>query len=339
MKKNNIYIIAEVGTNHNGFLKNALKYIDNLSSIGVDAVKFQIADFNEVYSEKLFAPNYQKKLTKKINYEKVVKRRLLTYREHLQLYERCKIKKVDYICSAFDLKSLKFLTKNMNPKYYKIPSSEIFSVDLLQYLSRKKKKIILSTGMSSIKDISAALKVLNKNFKKKITLLHCVSDYPVNIKNINMNFMPQLYSNFKCDYGYSDHSNSILPCLVAASMGAKIIEKHVTLNRNSYGADHKASISIKNFAQMVSEIRKIEKILGSKKKIITFEEKSNKKSTRKSIFIKTNLLKGHILKYSDLIFKKPGIGINPMEFKKVINKKLKKNLNKDSILRISDIYV
>ena len=151
--------------------------------------------------------------------------------------------------------------------------------------------------------------------------------------------MPQLNLYFNYDFGYSDHSNLILPCLVAASMGAKIIEKHVTFNVNSPGADHKASISISDFSKMVKEIRKIEKILGTKKKTITSGEKSNLRSARKSIFVKKDLMKGHILKYSDLNFKKPGTGINPMEFYKVINKKLKKKLNKDSILKIKDIYL
>lgn len=339
MKKNKIYIIAEVGTNHNGSLKNALRYVDELSSIGVDAIKFQIADFGEVYSKKLFAPVYQKKLTKNTNFEKVVKARLLNYEEHLKIYKRCINKNIDYLCSAFDLKSLKFISRNMRLKYYKIPSSEIHSIDILKYLSKKSKKIILSTGMSSVKDINNTLNILNKNFKKKITLLHCISDYPADITKINMNFMPQLNLYFNYDFGYSDHSNLILPCLVAASMGAKIIEKHVTFNVNSPGADHKASISISDFSKMVKEIRKIEKILGTKKKTITSGEKSNLRSARKSIFVKKDLMKGHILKYSDLNFKKPGTGINPMEFYKVINKKLKKKLNKDSILKIKDIYL
>ena len=170
MKKNKTYIIAEVGTNHNGSLKTALKYVDKLATTGVDAVKFQIADFKEVYSDKLFAPDYQKKLLVKSNFEKIVKARLLSYEDHKKIYKRCLKKNVDYLCSAFDLRSLKFISKNMKLRYYKIPSSEIYSIDLLKYISKKKKKIILSTGMSNISDIRETIKVLNQNFKKDISI-------------------------------------------------------------------------------------------------------------------------------------------------------------------------
>ena len=339
MKKNKTYIIAEVGTNHNGSLQTALKYVDKLAISGVDAIKFQIGDFNEVYSNKLFAPVYQKKLLKKSNYTDVVKARLLSYEDHKKIFERCKKKNLDYLCSAFDLKSLKFITKNMRLKYYKIPSSEIYSIDILKFISKKKKKIILSTGMSNMKDISACIKELNKNFKKDSTILHCVSDYPVSLNKINMNFMPNLKKIFKYDIGYSDHSNLILPCVVAVAMGAKIIEKHVTFDTKSHGADHKASISVKDFTEMVRQIREIEKILGSDKKVMTAGEISNLRSARKSIVINKNLNRGHILGYKDLSFKKPGIGINPMHYKKILNKKLNKKINKDSILRINDIYL
>lgn len=337
MKKNKIYIIAEVGTNHNGSLKTALRYVDKLALIGVDAVKFQIADFTEVYSDKLFAPNYQKKLTKNKNYEKVVKARLLSYEEHKIIYKKCVKKNIDYLCSAFDLKSLKFLDNNMKLKYYKIPSSEIYSIDMLKYLSKKRKKIILSTGMSKVENIRDAIKVLNQNFKKDITILHCVSDYPTDIEKINMDFMIKLKKLFNYNFGYSDHSNLILPCLVASSMGSKIIEKHVTFNTNNPGADHKASISINNFSKMVIEIRKIEKIKGSSIKTMNISEKSNLRSARKSIFINKDVNKGHTLRYLDLNFKKPGTGMNPMEYKKIINKKIKKGLKKNSILKKTDI--
>ncbi len=337
MKKNKTYIIAEVGTNHNGSLKKALKYIDKLAAIGVDAIKFQIADFSEVYSHKLFAPDYQKKLLVKSNFEQIVKSRLLSYEDHKKIYKKCLKKNVDYLCSAFDLKSLNFISKNMRLEYYKIPSSEIYSIDLLKYISKKKKKIILSTGMSNLSDIKEAIKVLNQNFKKNITILHCVSDYPVDINKIHMNFMPKIKKVFNYRFGYSDHSNLILPCIVAVAMGAKVIEKHVTFNTNSPGADHKASISIKDFSEMVRQIRQIEKIKGTSKKTMTLGEKSNLKSARKSIFISKSLKKGHILKYLDFDFKKPGTGINPMNYKQIINKKVKRKISKNSILKISDI--
>ena len=340
MKKSKTYIIAEVGTNHNGSLKTALKYVDELSTTGVDAIKFQIGDFNEVYSNKLFAPNYQKNLLRKNNnYTNVVKARLLSYSDHKKIFKRCQKKNVDYLCSAFDLQSLKYITKNMDLKFYKIPSSEIYSIDLLKFMSKKNKKIILSTGMSNIKDIGSCIKILNENFKKNITVLHCVSDYPVNLNKINMNFMPTLKKIFKYDIGYSDHSNQILPCIVAVAMGAKIIEKHVTFDTKSHGADHKASISVKDFKEMVKQIRETEKILGLDVKSMTSNEKSNLKSARKCIFINNDINKYHILKYTDLSFKKPGIGINPIEYKKILNKRVNKKITKNSILRTIDIYI
>lgn len=336
MKKNKTYIIAEVGPNHQGSLKIAQQYIRKLSKIGVDAVKFQIGIATEIYSSDAFKPKYQKsKKNKSINIIDLAKKRLLKLPEFKTLYKTCKKNKIDFICSAFDLKSLKYLYKNTNFPYFKIASGEIHSKDTLEYIALKKKPIIFSTGMSNISEIRKSLKLLNKFHSQDITLLHCVSSYPTKLKDLNLNFIEILKEKFGYKFGLSDHSLDPLPSLIAVSMGATIIEKHVTLNKNWEGPDHKASLTINEFKSLVKMIRKTEMILGKTKKVITIEEKLNSLAVRKSCVTNVKLTKGDIVLKKNISFKRPGTGLNPLEVDQIINKKIKTNIKKNSILKKS----
>ncbi len=332
------YIIAEVGPNHQGSLNIAKDYIKKLSSIGVDAVKFQIGIADEIYSNDAFKPKYQQsKKNRSKNILTLAKKRLLKFDNFKSLYKECKKHKVDFICSAFDLKSLKFLFKHTSFPFFKIASGEIHSLDTLNFISRKKKPILLSTGMSSLLDIKKSLKILNKFHKQDIIILHCVSNYPTKIDNLNLNFINTLKKKFNYHVGFSDHSQELLPSLLAVSLGAKVIEKHVTLNKKWEGPDHKASLDIKEFKNLIKLIRKTENILGKEKKIITREEKLNSLASKKSCVTNVDLKKGNKILKKYISFKRPGTGLSPLEVKKIINRKVKDNIKKNSLIKLSSL--
>lgn len=332
------YIIAEVGPNHNGSLKMALKYVDELSNIGVDAIKFQLADPKKLFSKNSKFAKYQIKNSKYKNPKEMIKKTQLSKSDHLHIYNYCNKKNIQYLCTAFDLESLKFLNKNFNLSFFKIASGEIFSLDMLDYISKFKKKIILSSGMASFDEINQCIKILNKNFKKQITILHCISSYPVKIENVNLNVMSKLHKKFNYPVGFSDHTKDILSSIVAVSMGATIIEKHVTFSRGLEGPDHKASSTISEFKKLVKEIRKIDLIKGSDKNIISDEENEIANVSRKSIVANKTLYEKHIIKNSDITFKRPGTGILPIFKNKIIGKKVKNKILKDSVINLKDVH-
>ena len=336
MKNNRVYIIAEIGPNHNGSFKNARKMISLLKNSGVNAIKFQLADPDSVYSDNAFLANYQKKNGEKSIKEMSIKNQL-SHDQHLKLSKICKKNKIDYLCSAFDKKSLEFLIKKIKIPIIKIPSGEITSIDILNYISKQKKKILLSTGMSNLDDIKKAMRLLNKNFKKKITLLHCVSSYPAPKKILNLNIMKKLKEIFDVNIGYSDHSTGHEACLAAVAAGATVIEKHVTLSTNLKGPDHKSSMEIKQFKLLVKKIRNLEIILGNtEKKVLRFEQEIQKVA-RKSIVSSTFLRKGTIINKKHIVFKRPGTGISPFLINKIIGKKVINNVKKNRVLKLRNI--
>lgn len=335
---NKTYIIAEVGPNHQGSVHLAKKYIRKLASTGVNAVKFQIGVAKEHYSLDSIKPNYQKKnLNNNLHIIDQAKKRLLKHKDHLILAKECKKYKVDYISSAFDLKSLKFLNRNIKFPYFKIPSAEIIAIDCLDYIAKSQKPIILSTGMASKNDIKFAIKKLNKYKKKKIIILHCVSSYPTELKNLNLDYMLELKKLFKYPVGLSDHTIGELASLAAVSNGACVIEKHVTFSRSLSGPDHKASITVNDFKKMVQKIRKIEEMKGKKSKIISRDEQNNSRALRKSCVASKNLKLGTKIKLSDVKFKRPGFGIAPRDIKKILNKKVIKEIQKDRLIKVSHL--
>jgi len=334
--KKKVYIIAEVGPNHQGSLEYALEYVKKLSKIGVDAVKFQIGIPSEHYSKDSYKPQYHKKNTNKnLTIIEEAKKRLLNLSDHIRLYRECKKLGVDYMCSAFDLISIKYLFKFTKFPYIKIPSGEIQSIDILKFISKKKVKIILSTGMASILEIQKTLNFLGK---RNITLLHCVSDYPTKYNDLNLRFMLRLKDIYNLPVGLSDHSPGILAPIVATSLGATIIEKHVTLNKKLKGPDHKTSLNISEFKDMVIKIRNTEKILGKEKKVFSKGEILNKKAVRKSCVARQDIEKGKKICENHICFKRPGTGLNPFLSYKFLNKIAKKFIKKDTVLRLEDFY-
>ena len=331
------FVIAEIGPNHNGSFKIAKKMVNLLKGSGVDAIKFQLANPEAVYSKNAFKADYQKKNTKKSSILEMSKKLQLTKKNHLELSKLCKKNKIKYMCSAFDLQSLNFLVRTIKVNPVKIPSGEITSLDILEYLSNYKGEIFMSTGMSNFDEIKKALNILNKNFKKKITLMHCVSSYPAIPKDLNLNLINSLRRKFHLNVGYSDHSLGESACLAAVAMGSKVIEKHVTLSNHMQGPDHKASMTLKKFVLMIEKIRELEISLGHKKKKLLKSELNTQKVARKSIVSKHFLGKGKKINKNDLLFKRPGTGISPMEVNKIIGRCLKTNIEANTVINYKNL--
>ena len=327
-----VYIIAEAGVNHNGNLSIAKKLIKKAASIGANAIKFQTFIASEEISK--FAPkaNYQKKSTNLSQLQMATKLEL-NEKQHKQLLKYSKEMKIDFISSPFDLKSIDLLKKLKLPKI-KIPSGEINNLPFLRKLGSLNKEIILSTGMSNIKEIKFAIDTLVKSGtkKNKISILHCNTEYPTPIEDINLNAMLTIQHEFKLEIGYSDHSILIETPIIAAALGATIIEKHFTLDKNMKGPDHKTSLEPFQFKKMIDSIRKTEKILGSFDKKISKSEKKNIKIVRKSIVAIRNIKKGDLFTLKNIGIKRPGNGISPTKWDKIINSKAKKNYQSDELI-------
>ena len=331
MIKNKTIIIAEVGVNHNGKIDIAKKLIDEASKAGADYVKFQTFDVDEMILKNTKLANYQKKnLKKNFSQYSILKKYQLSFNNHKTLVKYAKSRNIKFLSTAFDEKSLKLLS-NFNLDFIKIPSGEITNYLLLKKISKLKKKFLLSTGMASVKEIKQALRVLNKK-KKEITILHCTSDYPAKLDDLNLNFLHKL-KKFGYDIGYSDHSSSIITPSIAVSLGCKIIEKHFTLSKKMTGADHRASLEPKDLKEMINYVRQTERILGSNKKKITSSEKKTKLLVRKSLVALKNITKGEKFSYKNITAKRPGTGISPFKILSIIGKKSKKNLKKNDFIK------
>lgn len=331
MFKKKTLIIAEAGVNHNGNLKIAKKLIDAAKKCGADYVKFQTFDPNLITTPQSDLAPYQKKIklgeTKQI---KMLQKLSLTNDNFQELYLYCKKKKIKFLSSPFDIESIYFLKNRIKMDFYKVPSGEINNYPYLKFLGKLNKKILLSTGMSKLKEINFALKTLVNSGTKRnnITLMHCISDYPTNIKDVNLKFIETLKKISK-NVGFSDHTMGNLPAILAVALKAKIIEKHFTLNKKMKGPDHAMSLDINEFKTFVKKIRDAEIILGKNKKILTKGEKILKNFARKSLVAKNFIKKGEKFNKFNLTTKRPGDGKSPILWNKIIGKKATKNFKKN----------
>ena len=329
-----VIVIAEAGVNHNGNLKIAKKLVDVAKLARADYVKFQSFSHNKLVTNKAAKANYQKSNSNRSETQtEMLKKLELSIKEHSKLINYCKKKKIKFLSTAFDIDNLKFLIKN-KIDFIKIPSGEITNLPLLKYISTKNKKILLSTGASTLKEIEKALKILKKNKKKNITVLQCNSAYPTLIKDLNLNILKTFRKKFNCNIGISDHSLSIIAPSCAVALGATIVEKHFTLNRKMRGPDHKSSLEPKELAKMIDNIREIEVALGNSKKIVTKSEKENRKIIRKSLVASKNIYKGQKFTIKNIIPKRPSGGISPMNIEKVLGKIAKKDFKSDEIIKL-----
>ena len=328
---NKVLIIAEGGVNHNGNISLAKKLISRAKNCGADYIKFQYYITENIILKKSKLANYQIKnsINKSNQYDLLKKLEL----NQDQVYELVKFaKKINQkiFFSVFDNESFNFI-HTFKFDYIKIPSGEIDNYSLLNSISKTKNKIILSTGMSNLYEIKQALKILTKNTipKKNINILHCNTEYPSPIKDINMNSMITLKEKLRVNIGYSDHSNSSEVPITATSLGAKFIEKHFTLNRKLSGPDHNSSFIPQEFKKMVNNIRNTEIILGSFTKKLSSSEKNNIKVVRKSIVASQNIKKSDVFSEKNITIKRPGTGIPSSLFYKMIGRKSKKNYKKN----------
>ena len=328
-----VVIIAEAGVNHNGNLKIAKKLVDVAKLARADYVKFQSFTHDKLVIKNAPKANYQKSNFNTGETQNSMLQKLqLSPLDHLKLINYCKNKKINFLSTAFDIDNLKFLLKN-KINFIKIPSGEITNLLLLKYIKKQKKKILLSTGASTLKEVEKAIKVLNKS-KKDITILQCNSAYPTPINDLNLRTLNTFKKKFNCNIGLSDHSLSTIVPAAAVAMGATIIEKHFTLSRKMVGPDHKSSLEPKELKQMIKSIREIEISLGSSKKTITKSEAENRKIIRKSLVAQKYIPKGQKFTNKNIVSKRPAEGISPMNFKKILGKKAKKNFKPDEIIKI-----
>ncbi len=334
-KLNRTFIIAEIGVNHKGKLDIAKKLINVAKKAGADAVKFQTFDAEKLASKNTQKVSYQKKNTnKKENHYQMLKKLELSKDDTKKLFDYSKIKNIIFLSTPYDPDSANFLNK-IGVKIFKTASADLNDYILHKTISKFNKSTIISTGMSNISDIEKCLKIYKS--RKKISLLHCVSNYPCSPASINLNVLNTLKKKFNLTIGYSDHSLGNIASITAVSMGYKILERHLTLNKSDRGPDHKSSLNPKEFKKFVSDIRLAETILGSSVKRCQAEEKEMKKISSKSLHIKKDMFAGEKINENDLISKRPGNGISPADIKKVIYKKLKNNVKKGNQLKYKNL--
>lgn len=331
-----VFIIAEAGVNHNGSIEIAKKMIDEAALAGVDAVKFQTFKVDRIVSD--FAPKaeYQKKTTNKSESQLQMLRKLeLNENAHEQLLDYSKKIGIMFLSSPFDLESIDFLSK-LGLEIFKIPSGEITNLPYLRKVGSLGKKTIMSSGMADLKEVGSALDILIEfgTPKEYITVLHCNTEYPALIEDVNLRAMLTIKEKFNVDVGYSDHTLGIEIPIAAVALGAVVIEKHFTLSRNMEGPDHLASIEPVELKAMVNAIRKTEKAIGRGIKKPSNSELKNKIAVRKSIVAGRSIKRGEFFTEENITAKRPGIGISPMEWNKIIGRKSKRDFERDEIIEL-----
>jgi len=324
-------IIAEAGVNHNGDIKLAHELIDAAFDAGADIIKFQTFLPSELSTDYAPLAEYQKNnIGNQLSQLEMLNNLKLKESDYYELIEHCNEKNIEFLSTPFDLPSLSLLNK-FSLKRNKIPSGEITNLPLIRKIAEINKPIILSTGMATLGEVEIALEEINKygTDKDLITILHCSTEYPASLENVNLKAMNTIKSAFGAKVGYSDHTEGIDIAIAAVALGAAIIEKHLTIDRTLPGPDHKASIEPNKFAEMVKSIRRIEIALGSKIKKPSNHELENRKVARKSIVAKKNINIGDVFNSENLCVKRPGTGISPLLWDELIGKtscyKFKKN--------------
>lgn len=333
--KNNqrILIIAEAGVNHNGSLELAKQLAQKAKWAGADIVKFQTFRSENLVSRYAGKADYQKKTTDREESQLQMLRKLeLSWDEFEELSNYCQSIGIIFLSTPFDLESIEFLDKKLKMPFWKIPSGEITNLPYLIHIARTGKKVILSTGMSTMEEISEAVDVLKEYGAGQITLLHCNTEYPTPYKDVNLTAMAALKEYFGMQTGYSDHTMGIEVPIAAAALGAAVIEKHFTLDKTMEGPDHKASLEPQELKQMIEGIRHIEEAHGDGIKKPSSSEWNNRKAARKSIVAKCKIEQGEIFSEKNLTVKRPGNGISPMKWFEMIGKRAEKDYQEDEII-------
>lgn len=330
MKK--VFIIAEAGVNHNGDMKIAKKLIDVACDVQADAIKFQTFKADNIVTKQAKKANYQQETTdKKETQLDMLKKLELTKEQHEELLAYCDKKNIMFLSTPFDIESIQLL-KDLGLRIFKIPSGEITNFPYLKKIATESKKIILSTGMSTLVEVKDALCILKGAGAKNIALLHCNTQYPTPKQDVNLKAIHTLKETFNVEVGYSDHTQGIEISIAAVALGATIIEKHFTLDRCMQGPDHKASLEPEEFKLMVQAIRNVELALGDGIKQPSESEKENRLVVRKSIVAMKIIAKGEQLTKENITTKRPGTGMSAAKWDDVIGTAAIKNFKKDEMI-------
>ena len=329
-----VYIIAEAGVNHNGSLDIAKKLVDEAKKSGADCIKFQTFIAENIISKSAKQAKYQtKNIGKEQSQLEMIKKLELSFEDFKQLNNYCIEKNIDFLSTAFDLESIDFL-ESLGMNTWKIPSGEITNLPYLIKIAKLKKKVILSTGMSTMQEIEDAVNIFKKYGTTDITILHCTTQYPTLFEDVNLNAMLSIKEKFGYDVGYSDHTKGIEVPIAAVALGATVIEKHFTLDNNMIGPDHKASLQPDELKKMVESIRNIELSLGDGRKVVANSEKENMSIARKSIVAKKSIRKGQLLSEENITVKRPGDGISPMKWFDILGTVAIRDFEEDELIQI-----
>lgn len=325
-------IIAEAGVNHNGSVKLAKQMIEEAARAGADYIKFQTFKSEKLVSKYAQKADYQKKTTGNNESQlQMLEKLALSYDDFVELKKYCEQIGIGFLSTPFDEDSIRFLD-SLDMDFWKIPSGEITNYPYLVQIAQTGRDIVLSTGMCEMDEIADAMKVLEESGAGNISLLHCNTEYPTPYEDVNLLAMKQMRTAFKKQVGYSDHTVGIEVPIAAVALGAEIIEKHFTLDKNMEGPDHKASLEPLELTQMICSIRHIEKSLGDGNKKRTASEQHNIAAARKSIVAKCAISKGDIFTEANLTVKRPGSGISPMKWKELIGTKAQRDYVEDELI-------
>lgn len=329
-----VTIIAEAGVNHNGNLSLAKKMVDAARSAGVDYVKFQTFQPEKLVSKSAGKAKYQKETTGAVETQlQMLKKLSLTNENFLELKKYCDETGIGFISTPFDLESINFLEK-FNMDFWKIPSGEVTDLPYLEAIGRTGRKAVMSTGMCSMEEILNAVRVLETCGTKEIVLLHCNTQYPTPYEDVNLSAMKSIAKASHKKTGYSDHTPGIEISVAAAAMGAAVIEKHFTLDKNMPGPDHRASLEPGELKSLVCAVRNVEKAMGDGKKEVSSSERENVAAARKSLVAGTDIRAGEIFTADNITAKRPGTGISPMKWHEVIGKAASRDFREDELIEL-----
>ena len=333
---NQVFIIAEAGVNHNGNLDMAFKLVDAAVKAGADAVKFQTFTAAALVSPNTQKVAYQMDTTphEESHYD-MLKQLELSKKEHQLLFKYCAEKGIEFISTPYDIESAKFLNE-LGVQTYKTASADIVDLTLHNFLSKTGKNVIIATGMATLGEIEEVVNIYPD--KNKITLLHCVSNYPCSIESLNLKAMQTLKCAFNVNVGYSDHSIGSLAAIISVALGGTVVEKHFTLDKTLPGPDQRASSDCLEFSELVESIRAAEVALGTPAKFCQPEEAEMAAVSRKSIVLSKNVKKGEKITAEHIALKRPGTGLYAREIENILNKKSRHDLSKDHILSWGDFY-
>ncbi|WP_284139065.1 N-acetylneuraminate synthase [Virgibacillus sp. LDC-1] len=329
-----VFIIAEAGVNHNGSLALAKQLVDQAKEAGADCIKFQTFKAKNIASKNAKKATYQKEQTGADETQLQMLENLeLSFEEFRALHAYCQAKEIAFLSTAFDFDSIDFLNE-LKMDIWKIPSGDITNLPYLMQIAALNMPVILSTGMSTMAEIEAALQVLKQHGAGEITVLHCTTEYPAPMEDVNLLAMKTIGEAFGVSIGYSDHTKGIEIPIAAVAMGATVIEKHFTLDRSMEGPDHKASLEPHELKAMVQAIRNVEKAIGNGEKKPAPSEEKNIAVARKSIVAQHNIQKGELFSTENITVKRPGDGLSPMKWFEVIGQRAARDFEEDELIEL-----